>query len=115
MGFKKDRAVKLLDEITETAKEVLPEAKTEEPAKPENTEVIEEKTEVISEASPKAEVKKTTSKKKKNYTKPRVDCGLKGTTIEVRDFKAICKKKDIQINIVLNGLLAAWNHENYCL
>lgn len=112
MGFKKDRAVNLLEEITETVKEVLPEVKEETP---ENTEVVKETPEVISEAAPKAEVKKTTSKKKKNYTKPRVDCGLKGTTIEVRDFKAICKKKDIQINIVLNGLLAAWNHENYCL
>lgn len=32
-----------------------------------------------------------------------------------KDFRAICKKKDLKVNKVLNELLHKWNTENYCL
>lgn len=121
MGFKKDRGVNLLDEIIETAKEVFPEAeekKTETPEEPEiiaDNEVLTTK-EILQQI--KNPIKKKAKKKlikKRQDTKPVINCGITGDTIEVRDFRAIIKKKGLQINVVLNGIIAEWNHTNYNL
>jgi hypothetical protein len=121
MGFKKDRGVNLLEEIVTTAKEILPEVETkiEEPEEPETPEAPEEKKEIVTTVS-KPEVKNIIRKKKKVIkkrvdTKPVINCGITGDTIEVRDFRAIIKKKGLQINVVLNGIIAEWNHTNYNL
>ena len=128
MGFKKDRGTNVLNEVIETLKEVIPEP---EEQTTEKNEVSEEKFQEIlnitkevfpnaevKEIFPKAEVKKAPAKKitkKKNHTKAVINCGIKGDTIEVRDFRAIVKKKGLQINVVLNGIIAEWNHTNYNL
>ena len=122
MGFKESIGRKFLEEIIETANEVLPEAevkeieKPEEPIKTEVKEVLPKK-EILSTITknniPKA--KKKVVKKQREDTKVVIDCGIKGNTIEVRDFRAIVKKKGLQINVVLNGIIAEWNHNNYNL
>lgn len=123
MGFKKDRGTNVLNEVIETLKEVIPEpeeqtTETTEAPEEKKTEAPEakENIQVIPEVK-KAAAKKTTKKKAatKEHTKAIVNCGIKGDTIEVRDFRAICKKNGKQINIVLNGIIAEWNHANYNL
>jgi hypothetical protein len=125
MGYKESIGRKFLEEIIETAKEILPEPEVIEIV-PEEPEVIavnnhKEAMQVIAEKIfPKAEVKKaaakkTAAKKQREDTKVKINCGIKGDTIEVRDFRAIIKKKGLQINVVLNGIIAEWNHTNYNL
>ena len=41
--------------------------------------------------------------------------GLVGNNIVCKDFRAIIKKKGLQINVVLNELLHEWNTKNYNL
>jgi hypothetical protein len=48
-------------------------------------------------------------------TKPAINCGIVGDTVEVREFRAIVKKDNKQINVVLNGIIAEWNHLHYNL
>jgi hypothetical protein len=130
MGYKESIGRKFLEEIIETAKEILPEpevidentpAKFEdfEEKKPDNNDAVNEfKTAVLIEKKPevkKAAAKKTAAKKQREDTKVKINCGIKGDTIEVRDFRAIIKKKGLQINVVLNGIIAEWNHTNYNL
>jgi hypothetical protein len=54
-------------------------------------------------------------KKNRIDKKKYCDVGVLGSTIEVREFRAIVKKKGLQINTVLNKILHDWNTKNYNL
>jgi hypothetical protein len=41
--------------------------------------------------------------------------GVTGNTVEAKEFRAIIKKKGLQINTVLNSVLSQWNQANYNL
>ncbi len=78
----------------------------------------EEKPQPIAEKKPaakKAPEKKTPVKKEREDSRKPLSLGLIGDTIEARDFRAICKKKNLQINTELNKLLHEWNTANYNL
>jgi len=66
------------------------------------------------QAKPKEQPKPVKKKKKRVYKQP-ISLGLIGDTVEARDFRAICKKKKLQINTVLNKILHDWNTANYNL
>lgn len=132
MGFKDRKASSIIDAVKETLTEALPveEVKEEEtpmipdlPTEEEQEEL--ENISVVVDIEPKkprykAERKGTLKKKKKIIkkrvdTKPAINCGITGDTVEVREFRAIVKKDNKQINVVLNGILAEWNHLHYNL
>jgi len=119
MGFRKDRNSNATEETTdhvekiiETAKEVFPEVKEiviETKTEAEIQPVIPEKKEAPKKAAKKVE--KIVKTRKSN--KPSIAAGLAGDTTEIRDFKAIVKRKGMQINVVLTDILKAWNQANY--
>lgn len=127
MGYRKNRGTELLKEIVNSAEEILPEEKDiqvleeiktlEELQIKEHNELLQIQ-ELVSNRKknnvPKAQTKKIVRKKREDV-KCVIDTGIKGTTIEVREFRAIVKKQGLQINVVLNGIIAEWNHTNYNL
>lgn len=54
-------------------------------------------------------------KKKREDKKEHINLGLVGDTIEARDFRAICKKNGVQINVALTQILTDWNMAHYNL
>jgi hypothetical protein len=75
---------------------------------------------IVTEQNTKPEVQYTKRKtgqiiKKRVATKPAIPVGIAGNTVEVQDFKAIIKKKGLQINTVLTQLISQWNQANYNL
>lgn len=61
------------------------------------------------------ELLKAKERKSREDKKELNDVALVGTTIEAKDFRAICKKNGLQINIVLSEVLRDWNMAHYNL
>lgn len=102
MGFKKNRTEEPEEKtVTEVITEAFKEIKFPEVV----AEVPEEKTEV------KKIVKKQIPER---IVKPPY-IGIMGDTIEVRDFRAIVKKKGDTITNVLSKIISEYNEKNYNL
>jgi len=113
MGFR-DRYKKpeeTKDPIVETIKEVLPKAEiiVIEPEKKPVSKKIVEPEEI------QKKIKKEKRRRGVNKTKPFVNVSIMGDTVEVRDFRAICKKNGWQMNNTLTKILHEWNTANYNL
>ncbi len=125
MGFKDKKNSQIIDEIIETVKEVFPDAKVVEIEKPEEPEVVqetkpidipanEEKPQRYKAERPGTRKKKKVVKKRESKKTP-MFVGVTGNTVEAKEFRAIIKKKGLQINTVLNSVLSQWNQANYNL
>ena len=89
--------------------------------------IIEETKQEIIEPKKKAPVKRatpeeiiTTLKKKirkrdLKKDRPYINISIMGDTIEVKEFRAICKKNGWQMNNTLKKILHEWNTANYNL
>jgi hypothetical protein len=106
------------EEVKPEVKEELPViADKEEISQEEPIKEIEAAAEEVIQQIEKEQIERIPVKEKK----PREDkknpnlCGVVGQTIEVREFRAIVKKKGEQINDVLSKLLHKYNTENYNL
>jgi len=110
MGFKRNRATEQEDSIAvDTHKEAIEViAKKIFP----KVEEAEEKITVVKAEEKKEEVKKITLPEE---VERKLNLGITGDTIEVKDFRAIVKKQGKQINIVLTKILSEWNTANYNL
>lgn len=135
-------ATDLQKEIDDNGGELPVTKKVETKIEPEKIVKFEKKAEVKKEPIIKAEVKKveeikiidppTEEKKvtaikkeiaetntgdsvKKRTYKEYTNIGIIGDTVICRDFRAIVKKKGLQINTVLTKILHDWNTQNYNL
>lgn len=69
----------------------------------------------VIEPDDKPKPKMQQERRKRVDTKIFNNVGIVGSTVEVRDFRAIVKKKGEQINTVLTGLLKEYNDKNYII
>jgi hypothetical protein len=111
MGFKKNRY-----NAEESEHKIFPEDTEEK-----TPEVIEEKKpEVIEEKKPemietKKEIEKPVIAEASELGERKLNCGITGDTLEVKEFRAIVKKQGKQINVVITDILSDWNQKNYNL
>ena len=100
---KKDKTV---EEVTELIKDAEESAKKDEKKAP------------IKRASSDEIITNLEKKiRKRDLKKPRpyINISIMGDTIEVREFRAICKKNSLQMNTTLKTILHEWNKANYNL
>lgn len=104
MGFKKNRNVETVEESGTTKETQITEVK--------------EETKTVEEVKPIEEIKepeKPVITEEKELTDRKLNCGITGDTLEVKEFRAIVKKQGKQINVVITDILSKWNQENYNL
>lgn len=115
MGFKKNRY-----NAEESEHKIFPEETLEEKIIESNDAVNELKTAVVIEKKPeepevKKEIEKPVIAEASELTDRKLNCGITGDTLEVKEFRAIVKKQGKQINIVITDILNQWNKANYNL
>lgn len=104
MGFKKQRY-----NAEESEHKIFPTEEVEET--PEAPEVPEVKKEIVIEKP----IEVLEEKPIVEDTERKLNCGITGDTLEVKEFRAIVKKQGKQINVVITKILNDWNQANYNL
>lgn len=105
----KSKFEKAIEETAEKKSEGIPKVEIPKVEIPE--------AEIPKEEIPEAEKKITVKKDKETISEKEEvnNCGIVGNTIEVREFRAIVKKRGEQINVVLTKLISNYNSKNYNL